>query len=135
MTGIVIGSSEWRYLSLELTPDPLVLQEPLFRSQFEQLEVDSLTWKQVVLASMKKMYGIVGEAAHFDVLHRTKKRAIIRVQPEDEDKFKTSLFSYVTVMESFLGSSSSCSDLECYVRVAKSAEHLGMVAESEFIEI
>lgn len=80
---------------------------------------------------MKALYGVVGEARHFDVLQRlnTAPRAIIRVHPSDGDLFAASFMAYAFKLNRHLGDRYYT---EACIRVVKRAGFLGLVVDDSF---
>lgn len=103
------------------------------KDKFNDLNIDWITWKSIVLGSLGKLYGLVGEASHFDIfqLQETKPaiKLIIRIQPEDKDKFINSFMAFTFKLSKFIGGDY---DVNCYVRVNKNNDHLGLVLDKSF---
>lgn len=95
------------------------------------MQIDAITWKTLVFSSMKALYGIVGEARHFDVLQRLKSapRAIIRVHRDDADLFVASFMAYAFKLNRHLGDTYFT---EACIRVAKRAAFLGLVVDDSY---
>lgn len=69
--------------------------------------MDLLTWRALVSHSLSDLYGLLGEARHFDILVHTKTppslSAVIRIHSEDETVFRNSLTYYSFRLDNFLG--------------------------------
>lgn len=61
----------------------------------------------MIQASLFSLYGIVGEARHFDILMKQKNSpsldCIVRVQSEDEELFSSCIANYSLELDSFFG--------------------------------
>lgn len=95
------------------------------------LQVDVLTWRRLISGAMTELYGIVGNARHYDILgHQSSlpsKSALIRVQREDEQNFLNALAAYSFAMSDHFGSEY---DVPAYILVKKSTNYL-----SELVDI
>lgn len=111
-------------------PDPEL--ETSLNHIYRALDVDLLTWKSIVSTALFTLYGLVGQARHFDVLVKQKTmpalKCIIRVQPEDAEVFATSLSSHSFGLGDYFGSEL---ELSGRVRVVSLLPYLGMVTPLE----
>ncbi|CUM46112.1 unnamed protein product [Debaryomyces fabryi] len=103
------------------------------KDKFNDLSIDWITWKSIILSSLGKLYGLIGEASHFDILQlqetRPAMKLIIRIQHEDKDKFISSLMAFTFKLSKFIGGDY---DVNCYIRVNKNNDHLGLVLDKSF---
>lgn len=103
------------------------------RDKFNDLNIDWITWKSIILSSLGKLYGLIGEASHFDILQlqeaRPSVKLIIRIQHEDKDKFINSFMAFTFKLSKFIGGDY---DVNCYIRVNKNNDHLGLVLDKSF---
>ncbi|CCE86088.1 Piso0_005737 [Millerozyma farinosa CBS 7064] len=76
-------------------------------TQVKSLEIDEVTWQAIITASLRKLYGIFGEASHFDLVqvfnNDPRLQAIIRIHYADESKFINSLMAYTFKLNRFTG--------------------------------
>lgn len=76
-------------------------------SQVSGLEIDEVTWQAIITASLRKLYGIFGEATHFELVQAynidPRLQAVIRIQQADESKFINSLMAYTFKLSRFTG--------------------------------
>lgn len=125
---------QWENLHLSVTCDPSLQQT---RPQlYEKLNIDLLTWRTLITNALADMYGIVGEARHFDILAKQQKTpaldAVIRVMPEDKDVFITSLASYNFSLSDHLGQEY---DVTASITVKNSSPYLGLLVTSELADL
>ena len=103
---------------------------------YEKLNIDLLTWRTLITNALADMYGIVGEARHFDILAKQQKTpaldAVIRVMPEDKDVFITSLASYNFSLSDHLGQEY---DVTASITVKNSSPYLGLLVTSELADL
>lgn len=103
------------------------------KDKFNDLTIDWITWKSIVLSGLGKLYGLIGEASHFDILQLQETRPaiklIIRIQQEDKEKLINSLMAFTFKLSKFIGGDY---DVNCYVRVNKNNDHLGLVLDQSF---
>ncbi|CAN3357292.1 hypothetical protein DICA3_F28062 [Diutina catenulata] len=104
MTGI---EPTWYYLHLKVVPSTA-----LDGKNVDNEEIDLISWKTLVMAAVSNMYGLVGSASHFDVLHRQGLEAVIRIQPEDADKFSTALMGHAILFSTYVSSISARPNVE-----------------------
>lgn len=95
--------------------------------------IDKVVWKTIILASLGKLYGLVGEASHFDVLQNRGLLAIIRIQLNDKDKFMSSLMSYTFNLVKY-SSDMMNEDVNAYIKVNKCHNFLGLVYDPRLVE-
>ncbi|CUM63596.1 LOW QUALITY PROTEIN: uncharacterized protein PRCAT00001176001 [Priceomyces carsonii] len=96
------------------------------------LEVDRITWKLIISVCLKKLYGLLGEASHFDVLMSTKLKLLIRVYSQDQEMFQNSFLSFTFKLSDYLGRSDL--DMICYIKVIKRANFLGLVIDDDYYD-
>lgn len=111
-------------------PDPRLKQS--LAAVYEKLDVDLLTWRSIVGNALFGMYGLVGQARHFDVLVKQRSmpalKCIIRIQNEDSEVFATSISNYSFALGDYLGSEL---DMSARVLVVALLAYLGMVSPLE----
>lgn len=115
-------------------PDANILDDVELTKDFSQVEIDTISWKTAVQSSLRKMYGLLGEASHFDILRNKNKKAIIRIQYQDLEKFRNSLMSFTFRLNTLMGSSISSGDINCYIKVNGSGDYLGLLMDDDFDE-
>lgn len=76
-------------------------------TQVNGLEIDEVTWQAIITASLRKLYGLFGEATHFELVkvfnNDPQLQALIRIQQADESKFINSLMAYTFKLNRFTG--------------------------------
>lgn len=76
-------------------------------TQVNSLEIDEVTWQAIITASLRKLYGLFGEATHFELVkvfnNDPQLQALIRIQQADESKFINSLMAYTFKLNRFTG--------------------------------
>lgn len=130
---IKLKQTQWYYLHIQIVPEPLVFQIEELKKEFESVEVDRITWKTLVASALKKLFGIVGESLHFDVLHNTGKKCIIRIYLEDKEMFINSFNSYSMQLNDHFGHSLDTAEVECSLRVIKDSVFIGELIERDLI--
>lgn len=81
-----------------------------------------ITWKSIILSSLNKLYGIIGESSPFDLLTIIDgKTILIRVHKDDFPKFNNSLMSWTFNLNRYYPI-----DIGCYVRVINRGEFAGL---------
>lgn len=125
---------QWEYLHLSVACDPSLQQT---RPQlYDQLNIDLLTWRTLISNALAELYGIVGEARHFDILAKQQKPpaldAVIRIAPEDKDVFVTSLASYNFDLSGHLGREY---DVTASIKVKNSSPYLGQLVTSDLADL
>lgn len=97
---------------------------------YNDLSIDLITWKSIILSALGKLYGLIGEASHFDILQtletKLAKKVIIRIQPEDKEKIINCLMAFTFKLSKFIGGEY---DTNCHVRVNKNSDYLGLVLD------
>lgn len=99
--------------------------------QVDAIVIDKLSWKSIILTSLGKLYGLVGEASHFDVLQAENRSSIIRLQSQDEVQFGNSLMAHTFLLNKYCQLEA---DINCRVRINKCDRFLGAVIDDELIE-
>lgn len=102
--------------------DPQYAQE--HATYVKEFSIDSLSLKSIILASLGKLYGLIGESIPLDILEILKKnptKLIIRTQIEDKEKLINSLLAFTFNMGKFGGDL----DVSCYIKVVKTSLSLG----------
>lgn len=107
----------------------LSVTDPNVKDEID-VSLDFISLKSIITASLGKLYGLIGEASPLDILEIRSRKLIIRIQPQDSEKFRNSFLSF-TFNSSKFGISTS--EVNCYVRVNKSSAHLGLVVDDDFI--
>jgi ribonuclease P/MRP protein subunit POP8 len=99
--------------------------------QVDAIVIDKLSWKSIILTSLGKLYGLVGEASHFDVIQAENMTSIIRLHSQDQVRFGNSLMAHTFLLNKYcqLGA-----DVNCRVRINKCDRFLGAVIDDELIE-
>lgn len=103
--------------------DPSVADEVEF-------SLDFISLKSIITSSLGKLYGLIGEASHFDILEIRAKKLIIRIQPQDVEKFRNSFMAFTFNASKF---GVSTSEVSCFLKVNKSSPHLGLAVDEDFI--
>lgn len=115
------------------TPDPRLEQNDSLL--YEALDVDLLTWRSVLQSSLFSLYGIMGEARHFDILMKQKPSpsldCIIRVQHEDEELFLSCIANYSFELDSYFGQ--KYTGVNARVRVKDHLSFLGALPSIDLI--
>lgn len=103
---------------------------------FQNINIDLLTWRTLINSALADLYGIVGEARHYDILAKQQKPpaldAVIRIMPEDKDVFLTSLASYNLSLRDHLGLEY---DVTASITVKKSSPYLGQLVTSDLADL
>lgn len=105
---------------------------PQALQQFNEATIDKVIWKTIILTSLNKLYGLIGESSHFDILQNQNKSAIIRLQQPDKEKFVNSIMAHTFQMNKY--SQNIESDVNCGIRINKCDNFLGLVMDQELIE-
>ncbi|QFZ27282.1 putative mitochondrial zinc maintenance protein [Clavispora lusitaniae] len=96
---------QWHYFLLSITPDPRLQKAD--DGLYEALDVDLLTWRSLIQHCLFALYGIVGEARHFDILMRQSSSpaldCIVRIQQEDEEMFLKCFANYSFALNNYFG--------------------------------
>lgn len=116
-------------------PEPAVLQSKSVRKQFEEVEVDKITWKTWIGASLLKLYGLVGESSHYDILHSTRKSCVVRVYSEDKDMFINSFTSYTFSFGNYFGTNLDDADMACHLLLIQSALCMALIISPSLVEV
>lgn len=115
------------------TPDPKLKQKS--GVLYEALDVDLLAWRSVLQGSLFSLYGIIGEARHFDILSKQKNEpsldCIIRVQHEDEEMFLSCLANYSFELDRYFGQ--KYTGLNARITVKGHLAYLGALATFDFV--
>lgn len=112
--------------------------DPLFKhdhyDKYLEMVVDDLTWKTLILHSLRAFHGIRGEASPFDILQKVcqkpQNKVVIRIQKEDNDIFTTSLMNYTFRVDQHLGSLYATKG---YLKINRGADYLGLVIDDAYM--
>ncbi|RLV94788.1 Vacuolar protein sorting/targeting protein 10 [Spathaspora sp. JA1] len=116
----------WYYLNLEIHPEPI--SDDLTPS-YNNLKIDLITWRLFIATALNKLHGLIGESLPYDIIATpTDKSIIIRIYHDDLDKFITGLMSYT-----FNLGKHTPIDINCYIKVVKRGEFIGLVATHDHI--
>lgn len=83
----------------------------------------------MILSCLSKAYGLIGEGSHFDILLNKNKSLVVRIHVLDQEKFINSLLANTFKLNKFYGESITGGDVNCYIRVVKHSDYLGVVAD------
>lgn len=85
------------------------------QQDLKQLQIDKLTWITIISNSLKKLYGLVGEALFYEIesLDNNGKQCTIKILKEDEKMFINSFFTYKFIFNKIYGGNI---DSESYVK-------------------
>lgn len=99
---------------------------------YKNISMDFISWKSIIKASLGKLYGIIGESIHLDILDMLKinipAKVLVRIPREDNEKLVNSLMAFTFKLSAYGGEIDSA----CHVRVNKSADYLGLVLDNDF---
>ncbi|CAL1181864.1 unnamed protein product [Candida parapsilosis] len=105
----------WLYINLEITPDPIILQDETKSKEYEQIDIDLITWRTLITTSLGKMYGLIGESLPFDIPAKLSSKSIIlKIQTQDKEKFSNSSLSYTFNLNKYTDL-----DANCYIKIKK----------------
>ncbi|OBA20645.1 hypothetical protein METBIDRAFT_43253 [Metschnikowia bicuspidata var. bicuspidata NRRL YB-4993] len=126
--------SGWHYLRIKITPDPILEQNN--RPLYNNIDVDLLTWRSMLTHALGQLYGLLGEASHFDVLVKQTQKpaveAVVRIQEADVHRFCTSLLNYSCCLSDYLGQEYPVS---AYARVVDRLPFLGVVVDETLVRV
>ncbi|QNQ01175.1 Hypothetical protein YALI2_F00720g [Yarrowia lipolytica] len=109
MNSKVVTQPEWAYFELELITENNRSQGSLF---------DILTWNRTITSALSKLFGNVGEAIHFDILHHffagNRQACIVRVPCDYRDRFQAAVAGFQGSLDS-LGTDA----LQCGIHVVR----------------
>ncbi|KAM9910853.1 hypothetical protein OXX69_004084 [Metschnikowia pulcherrima] len=126
--------SDWHYLRVKLTPDPLL--EQTNPDLYKNIDIDLLTWRSILVHALGELYGLLGEASHFDIFVKQTKRpaleAVVRIQAADLDRYITSLSNFSCSLSDYLGQEYP---FGAYARVSAHSPFLGMVSDEALVRV
>ncbi|KAI5949739.1 hypothetical protein KGF57_004562 [Candida theae] len=118
---------DWLYLRLEIFPDPKIQHDEAKLKQYEKVDIDLITWKTLIMSSLNKVYGLIGESSPFDIpVKLSTKSTILKIQIQDEEKFSNSFLSYAFDLSKYTDV-----DVDCCIKIAKKARHVALVIEEK----
>lgn len=104
-------------------PDPIVHQDESKLKEYEQVDVDLITWRTIIMTSLNRMYGMIGESSPFDIpVKPSLKSIVLKIQTEDEEKFNNSFLSYTFNLNKYTDM-----DVNAYIKILKKGHHVGLV--------
>ncbi|CAI5757205.1 unnamed protein product [Candida verbasci] len=104
------------YLNLEIVPDPSINEDKQLLKEFKETNIDSIIWNSIILTSLNKMYGLIGESSPFEIPTIIDSKSIIlKIQIEDFEKFNNSFISYIFNLSKFY----SALNINCQIRINK----------------
>ncbi|RCK63476.1 hypothetical protein Cantr_09756 [Candida viswanathii] len=116
--------NDWCYMKLQIFPDPSIHQDESKLLEYANVAIDMITWKSIILLSLNKLYGLIGEASPFDLLAVIDPKTIlIRMHKQDFPKFNNSLMSWTFNLNQYYPV-----DVACYVKVISLGEFVGLCA-------
>lgn len=73
------------YLFEQSFPDPSIHQDETKLLEYDNnIDIDMITWKSIILLSLNKLYGLIGESSPFDLLTKIDSKTIlIRIHKDD----------------------------------------------------
>ncbi|KAK6873469.1 MAG: hypothetical protein M5E90_04685 [Asgard group archaeon] len=111
------------YLFEQSFPDPSIHQDETKLLEYNNnIDIDMITWKSIILLSLNKLYGLIGESSPFDLLTKIDSKTIlIRIHKDDFFKFNNSLMSWTFNLNMYYPI-----DVGCYVKVINLGEFVGL---------
>ncbi|KAI5954474.1 hypothetical protein KGF54_002249 [Candida jiufengensis] len=124
-------TNPWCYLDIAIQPDPIIHadtnESKQLLSTYETIEMDLITWNTLILTSLNKLYGLIGESSPFEIIKHNnnplQKQIILKIQVEDQSKFNNSLMSYTFNLSKYFNDL----NLNCNFKINKIENYVGLV--------
>ncbi|KHC67851.1 hypothetical protein MGE_01222 [Candida albicans P75010] len=121
------NNNTWYYMNIEIVPQPdITFTDNNTRlEEFNKIKIDPSIWKSLIMKSMNKLYGLIGESIPFEILSQStdeKNSIIIKIYKQDFERFSNGLFSFTFSLMDYYGI-----DINCYIKIEKSGQFLGLV--------
>ncbi|KAI5962249.1 uncharacterized protein KGF55_003325 [Candida pseudojiufengensis] len=128
---VTVKEKTWCYFKLIIHPDPIIFEESNnskhLLARYDAIEIDVVTWRTLIIKSLSKLYGLIGEASPFEIIktenQSLNKTMILKIQLQDKDKFNNSLMSYTFNLNEYYNDL----DLNCNIRIVKTENYIGLV--------
>lgn len=84
------------------------------------------------MSSLGKMYGLIGESSHFDILKSEGRSVVIRFHKDDSEKFNNSLMAHTFKVNKYI---ELTGEVDCGIVINKCDENIGLVVTKAVIGI